>query len=99
LACDFPNPCTTCTYYRTPDYGTKCCPQLFAKWYARGNKNPNPNPNVKKISAEKLNKGPRIVVVMHRGDRTRDDRMNEGKKTDQWVSKPTRPIPTFNLEK
>jgi hypothetical protein len=29
------------------------------------NQNQNPNQNVQKISAEKCNEGPRIVVVMH----------------------------------
>jgi hypothetical protein len=39
LARDFQNLCTMCTYCRALDHSTEDCPQLVAKWQARGNPN------------------------------------------------------------
>jgi hypothetical protein len=51
---------------------------------------------VQKISTERCNEGPRIVVVMCGGARTGVDMMNEGKQTEQWVRKSAGPMPTFD---
>jgi hypothetical protein len=69
------------------------------KWQARGNQNQNPNQNIHKISAEKCSEGPRIVVVMREGDRTRVDMMNEGNQTKKWVRKSANPMPDFDPRK
>jgi hypothetical protein len=49
------------------------------KWKARGNLNQNPNKNVQKISVDKCDEGPKIVVVMHGGARKGYDIKNGGR--------------------
>jgi hypothetical protein len=96
LSHDYLNLCTRCTYCKALDHATEDCPQLVAKWKARGNHNHNRNQNVQKISSKKCNEGPRITVVTRGGARTRVDMMNGGKQTKQWVRKSTGTMPTFD---
>jgi len=98
LARDCLNPCTTCTYCRELDHVIKYCNQILAKCKERGNQNENLNQNVQKISDEKCNEGPRIVVVMCGGTRIVDYAINGRKQDEQWVNKYAGPIPKFDAQ-
>jgi hypothetical protein len=92
LASEFPDPYTTCTYYRPLDHMTKYCPQLIAKWKTRGNQNQDSNQNVQKISVETWDKGPRITFFTCRGARIGDNTMHGGRNIKQWGKKSTGPM-------
>jgi hypothetical protein len=48
------------------------------------------------ISTERCNKGPRVAILMHEGDRIGTDRTNEGNKNEQWVIMSVGPMPSFD---
>jgi hypothetical protein len=90
--------CTMCTYCRALDHATEDCPQLVAKWQARGNPNQNlhQNQNVQMISVEKCSEGPKITIVTCGGARTGVDMETQGNQIEQWVRKSAGPMPAFN---
>lgn len=94
-------PCTTCTHWRALDHPTDDCPQLVAKWQARGNLNQNlhQNQNVQMISVEKRSEGPKIAIVTRGGARTGVDIATQGNQTKQYVRKSTGPMPAFNPQR
>jgi hypothetical protein len=75
-----------CTYCKALNHTKKDCPQLVAKWQARGNPNQTLNQNVQMISAKRHSEGPKITVIMHGGARTGTDMETRGNQMEKFVA-------------
>jgi hypothetical protein len=98
LARDFQNPCTTCNYWSSFDHVIEDCPMFLAKLQER--RGPQQNPQVKLIYVEPYGEDPRVVVITKGGVITGDDRMTQGKTTeDSRIRKATQKTQMFDAKK
>jgi hypothetical protein len=67
----------TSIYFRQLDHVMEDCPQLIMKWKE------NRNENVHMIVVEAHDEQPKIVVVTHRGTKTRTDVTDQGNRIHQ----------------
>jgi hypothetical protein len=98
LARDCQNPYTTCSYCNSFDHVIEYCPVLLAKLQER--RGPQQKPQVKPIYVEPRREDPRVVFITRGGIVTRDDRITQGKITeDSGIRKATEKTQMFDEKK
>jgi hypothetical protein len=98
LARDCQNPCTTCSYCNSFEHVIEECPTLLAKLQER--RGPQQNPQVQLIYVEPHGEDPRVVVITRGGVVTGEDRLTQGKTTeDSGIRKAAEKTQTFDAKK
>ena len=83
-----PLPPTTCMYCRASDHDTKDYLTLLGKIQKKRNQN---NQNVQWISAEEMDDGRNINIVMCEGAKIGDDAVRRDPTQHQWAKKNVEP--------
>jgi hypothetical protein len=92
------NPCTTCSYCSSFDHVIKDCHVLLAKIQER--QGPQQNLQVQMIYVEPHGEYPRVIFLTRGGVVTREDRLTQGKTTeDSGIRKATEKTQTFDAKK
>jgi hypothetical protein len=98
LARDCQNPCTTCSYCSSFKHVIEDCPMLLAKLQER--RGPQQNPQVQMIYVEPHGEDPRVIVITRGGTVTGEDKMTQGKTTEEsGVRKAAEKTQTFDAKK
>jgi hypothetical protein len=98
LARDYQNPCTTCSYCNSFEHVIEECPTLLAKLQEK--RGPQQNPQIQLIKVEPRREDPRVIVITRGGIVTGDDRMTQGKTTeDSGIRKVAEKTQTFDAKK
>jgi hypothetical protein len=98
LARDCQNPCNICSYCNSFEHVIKEFPALLAKLQEK--RGPQQNPQIQLIKVEPYREDPRVVVITRGGAITEEDKMIQGKNTEEsGVMKAAEKTQTFDAKK